>query len=131
MSTAMQVQAMAALLRQARIPAGDLHAACGDRRWHCCCLAPRSLPVVAIALVSLLAGAGQAYFAARIGFDACTAGRPAGRHPDAAPGPIDDALQALGLRDCGATPRAGWPARWQGMRGLLRGQGMCARRRRR
>ncbi|WP_457318171.1 hypothetical protein [Stenotrophomonas sp. P5_B8] len=123
MSTAMQVQAMAALLRQARIPA-VISTLLAATALALLLLAPRSMPVVAIALLSLLAGAGQAYFAARIGFDRALLDGLLAAHPDAAPGPIDDALQALGLRDA-VPPTRGWPARWQGMRGLLRGQGAC------
>lgn len=123
MSTAMQVQAMAALLRQARIPA-VISTLLAATALALLLLAPRSMPVVAIALLSLLAGAGQAYFAARIGFDRALLDGLLAAHPDAAPDPIDDALQALGLRDA-VPPARGWPARWQGMRGLLRGQGMC------
>lgn len=126
MSTAMQVQAMAALLRQARIPA-VISTLLAATALALVLLAPRSMPLVAIALLSLLsllAGAGQAYFAARIGFDRALLDGLLAAHPDAAPGPIDDALQALGLRDA-VPPTRGWPARWQGMRGLLRGQGAC------
>ena len=123
MSTAMQVQAMAALLRQARIPA-VISTLLAATALALLLLAPRSMPVVTIALLSLLAGAGQAYFAARIGFDRALLDGLLATHPDAAPGPIDDALQVLGLRDA-VPPTRGWPARWQGMRGLLRGQGAC------
>ncbi|MEG2803956.1 hypothetical protein [Stenotrophomonas sp.] len=122
MSTAMQVQAMAALLRQARVPAvvSTLLAATALALlvW------PGTAWATAGALVSLLAGTGQAYFAVRIGFDRALLDGLLQAHPDAAPGPIDDALAALGLRAT-VPPTRGWPARWQGMRRLLRGQGAC------
>ncbi|MEG0195560.1 MAG: hypothetical protein RR698_20635, partial [Stenotrophomonas sp.] len=95
MSTAMQVQAMAALLRQARVPAvvSTLLAATALALlvW------PGTAWATAGALVSLLAGTGQAYFAVRIGFDRALLDGLLQAHPDAAPGPIDDALAALGL----------------------------------
>ncbi len=123
MSTAMQVQAMAGLLRQARIPA-VISTLLAATALALLLMTPRSMPLLAIALLSLLAGVGQAYFAARIGFDRALLDGLLAAHPDAAPDPIDDALRALGLRDA-VPPTRGWPARWQGMRGLLRGQGMC------
>lgn len=118
----MHVHAMAALLRQARVPAvvSTLLAATALGLL----LMPPALPAAACALLSLLAGAGQAWFAIRIGFDRALLEGLLQAHPDAAPAPIDDALQALGLRPA-ALPTRGWPARWQGMRRLLRGQGAC------
>ena len=123
MSTAMQVQAMAALLGQARIPAvvSTLLAATALALLVLC---GRDLPVAALALLSLLAGLGQAWVAARIGFDRGLLQGLLAAHPDAAPAPIDDALHALGLRPAVHGTR-GWPARWQGMRRLLRAQGAC------
>lgn len=123
MSTAMQVQAMAALLRQARIPA-VISTLLAATALAVLLLASRDQPVAALALLSLLAGVGQAYFAARIGFDRGLLEGLLAAHPDAAPEPIDDALQALGLREA-VRPTRGWSSRWQGMRGLLRGQGVC------
>lgn len=123
MSTPMQVQAMAALLRQARIPA-VISTLLGGTALALLVLSSRDLLVAALALVSLLAGLGQAWFAARIGFDRGLLQGLLEAHPDAAPAPIDDALHALGLRPAVAGTR-GWPARWQGMRRLLRGQGVC------
>jgi hypothetical protein len=123
MSTPMQVQAMAALLRQARIPA-VISTLLAATALTVLLLALRDVPVMAGALLSLLGGLGQAYYAARIGFDRALLDGLLATHPDAAPEPIDAALQALGLRDA-VSPTRAWPARWQGMRRLLRGQGVC------
>lgn len=123
MSTAMQVQAMAALLRQARIPA-VISTLLAATALALLVLAPHDLPVAAVALASLLAGLGQAWFGARIGFDRALLQGLLEAHPDAAPAPIDAALHALGLRPAVQGTRD-WPARWRGMRRLLRGQGVC------
>lgn len=124
MSGALPLRVMAALLQQARIPAAVswLLAAVA---LLLLCLGVSSLALGAVA-VSLLAAAGQAYFAARLGFDRALLEALASSYsdPDAALEPLDDALQALGLRAPAAQTRA-WPVRWQGMRRLLRGQLLC------
>jgi len=121
---AMQVHAMAALLRQARVPAVISTLLAAAALALLVVLPAGASAVVGAALLSLLAGVGQACFAVRIGFDRALLDGLLQAHPDAAPDPIDAALHALGLRQAAASTRD-WPLRWQGMCRLLRGQAVC------
>lgn len=122
MTPPLQLQVMAALLQQARLPAqvsGLLAAAA----LLLVVLAVPAAPVAVAAGLSLLAGLVQGYYALRIGFDRQLLQALASEDPQTALAQLDAALQALGLRKAAALPR-GWDARWQGMRRLLRGQGL-------
>lgn len=120
MSEMLKIHVMAAVLRQGRGMASVawLLAAAA---LAVLCLTPAATVASGAALLSLLAGVVQAYHAVRVAFDAALLDGFATTHTDADPEPIDDALQALGLRAASGL-RRGWPERWQGMRGLLRGQ---------
>lgn len=120
MSMGFQLQVMSAVLRQARMATGMSVVLAGAALVLLCLSAP-PLWVALLALLSLLAAAVQAYYAARVSFDAALLDALRASHPDAAPGVIDDVLQKLGLREASATAR-GWQPRWQGMRRLLRWQ---------
>lgn len=120
MSTSLQLRLMAAMLAQARVPA-LVSALLAAAALLLLCLPMPGVPVAGVALLSLLAALAQAYYAVRIGFDRGVLQGLLVEHPDGATAPLDDALHALGLRQRPAVNRD-WPARWQGMRGLLRAQ---------
>lgn len=120
MSGMLQVRVMAALLRQGRVPAA-MSALLGATALALLCLPPMTMLSALLVVTSLLAGVMQAYYAVRVGFDQALLEAFAASHADAAPAPIDEALDALSLRPAGAVSRD-WPGRWRGMRALLRGQ---------
>lgn len=120
MSGMLQVRIMAALLRQGRV-ASVLSAVLAATALALLCLPPMTTVSVLLAALSLLAGSVQAYFAVRVGFDQALLEAFAATQSDPSPAPIDAALDALSLRPAGATCRD-WPARWRGMRALLRSQ---------
>lgn len=120
MSTSLQLRLMAAMLAQARVPA-LVSALLAAAALLLLCLPMPGVPVAGAALLSLLAALAQGYYAVRIGFDRGVLQALLVEHPDGATAPLDDALHALGLRQRPAVNRD-WPARWQGMRGLLRAQ---------
>ncbi len=120
MSMLFQLRVMTAVLRQARMATG-LAVLLAGAALALLCLSTPPLAVAVPALVSLLAGAVQAYYATRVSFDAALLEALQVSHPDAAPGVIDDVLQKLGLREA-TTATRGWQPRWQGMRRLLRWQ---------
>jgi hypothetical protein len=120
MSQMLQVRIMAALLRQGRVPA-TVSALLAATALALLCLPPMTLPSTLLVALSLLSGAVQAYYAVRVGFDQALLEAFAATQSGADPAPIDAALDALSLRPAGTVNRD-WPARWRGMRGLLRGQ---------
>ncbi|WP_411852366.1 hypothetical protein ACLB90_07690 [Stenotrophomonas sp. LGBM10] len=120
MSMLFQLRVMTAVLRQARL-AAVISTLLAAAALLLASLAQPGLLAMLLALASLLAAGVQAYYAARVGFDAALLEAMQACHPDAAPGVIDDVLQKLGLREASATSR-GWQARWQGMRRLMRWQ---------
>jgi hypothetical protein len=120
MSQMLQVRIMAALMRQGRVPAA-VSALLAATALALLCLPPMTMLSVLLAALSLLAGCVQAYLAVRVGFDQALLEAFAATHADATPAPIDVALDALSLRPAAAISRD-WPARWRGMRALLRGQ---------
>lgn len=120
MSEMLKIHVMAAVMRQGRGMASVawLLAAAA---LALLCLTPATTAASGVALLSLLAGVVQGYHAVRVAFDAALLDGFAATQSDADPEPIDEALQGLGLRAASGV-RRGWPERWQGMRGLLRGQ---------
>jgi len=120
MSMLFQLRVMTAVLRQSRMATG-ISVLLAGAALALLCLSTPPLVVAVPALVSLLSGAVQAYYAARVSFDAALLEALQASHPDAAPGVIDDVLQKLGLGEASTAPR-GWQPRWQGMRRLLRWQ---------
>lgn len=120
MSQMLQVRIMAALLRQGRVPA-TVSVLLAATALALLCLPPMTRLSTLLVALSLLAGAVQAYYAVRVGFDQALLEAFAATHTDADPAPIDVALDALMLRPAGALSRD-WPARWRGMRALLRAQ---------
>lgn len=120
MSQMLQVRVMAALLRQGRVPAA-VAVLLAASALALLCLPPMTRLSTVLVALSLLAGAVQAYYAVRVGFDRALLEAFAATQADDAPAPIDAALDALSLRRAGTVSRD-WPARWRGMRALLRGQ---------
>ncbi|WP_421568033.1 hypothetical protein [Stenotrophomonas sp. PD6] len=120
MSHMLQVRIMAALLRQGRVPA-VVSTLLGATALALLCLPPMTLLSTLLVALSLLVGAVQAYYAVRVGFDQALLEAFAATQADDAPAPIDAALEALSLRRADKVSRD-WPARWRGMRALLRGQ---------
>jgi hypothetical protein len=121
MSMLFQLRVMTAVLRQARLAAVISTLLAAAALLLASLASAPGLVALTLVLASLLAAGVQAYYAARVGFDAALLDAMQACHPDAAPGVIDDVLQKLGLRDAPATSR-GWQARWQGMRRLMRWQ---------
>lgn len=120
MSDAMQIYAMAAVLRQGRGLAAVAWL-CAAAALLLLCLWPLTTLSSAFALFSLFAGAVQAGYALRVNFDHALLRGFAASGNDDDPARLDAALAALGLRAAAPSPRS-WADRWQGMRALLRGQ---------
>ena len=120
MSEMMNIRTMAAVLRQGRGLA-SVAWLCAAAALALLCLGPLTTVSSAAALFSLMAGAVQAGYALRVNFDHALLEAFADTGSDDDPARLDAALGGLGLR---ATPQAqrSWVDRWQGMRGLLRGQ---------
>jgi hypothetical protein len=120
MSTPLELRTMAALLRQAspldRMSLVSLAVALLLGAWYAS--ADASLAAM-LCLLSVLAGAVQRYWAARIGLDAALLEAVlAEADLDQAGSDLDAALHRLGLLRRLPPPRD-WQARWRGMRGLL------------
>ncbi len=120
MSEMMQIRTMAAVLRQGRGLA-SVAWLCAAAGLALLCLGPLTTLSSAMALFSLMAGLVQAGYALRVNFDHALLEGFAATGSDDDPARLDAALAALGLRATADKPRS-WPERWQGMRGLLRGQ---------
>ncbi|MCC4593997.1 hypothetical protein LL974_22985 [Xanthomonas campestris pv. cannae] len=126
MNTPLELRTMAAVLRQAApldrlsllllavsVLLAAWYAGTGAVLAVCCCG------------VAALAGLLQRYWAARVGLDVALL-EAVLAEPDLqrAGADLDAALQRLGLLRTLPPPRD-WPARWQGMRRLLRRQLLC------
>lgn len=120
MSDLMQIRTMAAILRQGRGLA-SVAWLCAAAALALLCLGPLTTVSSGAALFSLMAGAVQAGYALRVNFDHALLEAFAATGNDDDPTRLDAALAALGLRATAQAQRS-WADRWQGIRGLLRGQ---------